>query len=327
MTTRFFRTFVYTVLIFISVSHHQVVASESNTTNAVHKRVNEIVSLLQKENNPEAVFSVSLNGIPDNEVHAKPLDPGKWIPQGEKAELNRYVGALAFVRISAPFFKVSRSAISYSDESKFTPGILSTKIVDHKRLSNENEVLILERERDLPLTLRPFFPTGSRYRLSNTLISKTDSWLSARIALISSLHHSRNLLKSLEGFEFYQKLSDGKTLVFMGVFALPNTGALASKKDFSVKIPNPLSKVTLGVLDKVVSTLDVRDKLYSEVSKAVVDGAYQNAVGLTQITTDPRWKSKWTYQLTGEESKQILTENKAILEKAKKNKWIEYELH
>lgn len=291
--------------------------------NIVAEHMDNICARLQKGENPESLFSISLANLPDNEVHAKLLDPIKWIQNGKPEELGAYIGTLAFTRINTDFSKVIRATLSYRDESKFIPGILATKVLKRTKESAEKETILLEREREVPLALRAIVPGASRYYIRNLIISKED-WLLIRIQPDFSQKSGKNFLKSMDAFEYYKKLPEGKTLVLTVGFALPNVGFLATKKDASKKVPKPLNKVTFGVLNKVVAAIDVRDKVHTEISKAIAEGIYQNVVGLVQVTTDSQWKDKRLYQLTEEDSNQILSGNKLILEKAKKNNWIDY---
>ena len=293
----------------------------------VSARVDQVCSQLQNGESPEKIFSISLANLPDNEVHAKWLDPREWVPDANQREIARYVGSLAFARLNAPFFRVYRAAVSFPDEPKFIPGISSTKVLERTKQGNDKEIVLLERERGIPLALRAILTKDSHYRILDTIASKKDSWLLVRVKLDPSQHQRKGLMKVIEAFEFYKKLQDDRVLMVTGGFALPNTGVLPAKNGDSEpkKLLKPLSTVTMGVLDKVVSTLDVRSQIYKLVSQAVLEGTYENVAALTQITTDPRWKDKWAYQLTPEDSKQIFDENKAVLEKAKKNRWIVYQ--
>ena len=303
----------------------QVDVLAADTQNVVANHVDDICARLQSGESPESLFSISLENLPDNEVHAKLLDPVKRIPNGNREKLGSYIGTLAFARAVAPFFKIAHTATAYRDESKFIPGILSTKILQQNRSSKGEEIILLEREREIPLALRAILRGASRYLLKNKVTLKEDSWLLVRTQVSVSENQGKGFLKTLEAFEYYKKLPDGKTMILMAGMALPAASFLSKKASVSEKVPKPLSKATFGVLNKVVSAMDVRDRLHFELSKAAVEGLYQEAVSLIQVTTDPRWSSRWVYQLTGEDSKEILDGNKSILEKAKKNHWIDYE--
>ncbi len=74
----------------------------------------------------------------------------------------------------------------------------------------------------------------------------------------------------------------------------------------------------------MIGALDVKSQLYRVVTESILEGTYQNMTALMQVTTDPRWKDKWTHQLTKEDTEHILKENKSFLESAKKNHWIVY---
>ncbi len=312
-------------LFFVFVFPVTATALEAKESKVVSDVIDQIHDQIQKGENPEKLFSLPITGTADNEPHIGWLDPHKWVPAGNEEKISHYIGSVGFVKLKAPYFRVYHAAISYVDEPKFIPGILSTKVLNRVSQEKGKERVLLEREREMPLALRALMIKSSRYQISNEMTSKKNDWLLIRIKLAHSEKREKRLMKVIEALEYYKNLGGGKTLYLTAGFALPNTGFLSVQKaEKPPKLLKPFGTAALDVLDKVVSKLDVRNQIYRTITESILDGTYQNMIAITQLTTDPRWKDKWAHQLTKEESGQIVKENKSFLETAKKNGWVVY---
>lgn len=316
----FYLRVILTAFVFLSGAFNPLGFTKEPEAHApVSKAIDRIAERLSKGEALDQVFSIPISKTPLGEVRVQWLDPAKLIEGSNPKEAARYIGSVGFVRFKADFFRVSHTISAYSDESKFLPGVVSTKVISRVK-SGSKEIVRLMREREMPLALRAMMMKTSSYHATNEIKMKEGEWTLIRIKLSSDEKQSK-LLRALEAVEYVKKMKNGELWYVTMGFALPNTGFLnLQKSQESKKSALPMGKV----FEKVASKLDVRNQLFDVMTKSILDGVYQNLTSVTQVTTDPRWNNKWARDLTTAETEQLLKENKASLEKAKKNDWIKY---
>lgn len=303
------------------------VAAGANAADLISEKVDQIFDRLERGENPEGIFEISFSGLAPGEGRVAWIEPKLWIPSAKEKDLAGYVGSLAYGRFDAPFHRAFLAMTSYADAPRYIPGILSTKVLERKRLGKEEEVVIVERARELPAALRAFSGYDSRYRLRYDIRFKEGAWVLIRIRLHAGgkrRWEGRPLTKEIEAVEF-MKCLEGDRLAYLSFgFALPNVGFLPIQKTSGQKVPGLLNSVTLGVADKIASRLDIGGQLFLAIADSILDGTYQTMFSLMQVTTDSRWNSKWVHQLNLQETREVFRENEAGLEAARKKGWIAY---
>lgn len=288
------------------------------------KLVDRFSRELETGKDPETIFSISIPKALENEVRVIWLDPIQWLPSDNQNETRKYIGFLAYSRIKAPFDRVFHTVTAFRDEPKFTPGVISTDVLEWKRVSETKSSVTLIRRRKLPLFLAGM--KDARYQIQGNITSGP-GWTVIRAKLVhpSGKKLTGGLLEVMEGFEYIKSTGAGETIYVAGAFAMPDTGIVPIRRSAaSEKSEKPrLVPLSLG-LDKIKETLDVGGQLYEKIVGSVLDGAFETTAALVQVTTDGRWNQKRVYQLTKNESETILHENGLLLKKAKKNRWIAY---
>lgn len=302
----------------------------ANVDELVSKSVDQMCEQLIKIQEPEPLFHIQAQNLSQNLVYAKWLEPSDFVTGASKDELKGLNGSLAYARVKAPFFRVAQTIITHEGEPKFIPGIKSTKVLTRKRESNSSEYILIERDREVPVALKPFILSGSKYKIENMIRKKENAWILVRVKLAHvGKNEQKTMMKAIEGFEFAKDMGNGEVLLISGGFALPNLGFLKIEKEKNengkqVSFKAPINKATFGFLDKVTEKLDVKSQVYKLIADSIVEGTFQSVAAVTQVTTDERWKSKWAYQLTKDETRALLKDNREIFERAKKNNQITY---
>jgi len=298
------------------------------TPSPLSETVNQVAGRLEAGENPDTIFSFQISKIPDQEVRVVWLDPKKWIVKGNPKELSSYVGLLTFVRLKAPFHRVQQALTAYQDTPKFTPGLIGTKVIEWKRVSSEKSVILINRKREMPALLAGL--KDADYNIRNEVKIKDQDFVLIRssLALEGGKAGVRDVMQEMEGFEYAHRLDDGKTIYIAGVFTLPNTGIIPMRApedhaDEDKKSKNLLTS-SLGLVKSKLEILDVRTHFFEIISKSVLEDAFRATAGLMQVTTDSRWRDKWTHQLTPGDSKKIFKENESLFKQAKKNGWITF---
>ncbi len=328
MTFLFSRRFA--IVFFLSVSFLLFLppAFCAAEENPAVRAVDQVLARLEAGEEPQKIFTSLHADIPRNEARAAWINPREWIGADG---VNGYVGTLVYAYIEAPFHKISQIIKAYTDAPKYIPGVIETNIISRKREAANQESVLVERKREIPVALRALKPASNRYYLQYELKWKEDSWLGIRVHLAN---HGRKkskgaLMKVIEAVEYIRKLDDRTVFYVSFGFALPDTGFIpvekAEKQDNQNGANKLIKSVTFGFSDKIAATLDVGSRLYDSITQSILDGTYQTASSLIQVTTDQRWKNKWPHQMSAKDTEELFKENKALLEHAKKNNWIEYQ--
>lgn len=324
MKSTFYRIFILTVLLLLPI--FQNITADS--TPPIAETINKIANQLETGGNPDKIFSLPISKTPEQEVRVIWLDPKQWITGQGPEKSSGYIGLLTFVTLNAPFHRVQQALTAYQDAPKFTPGLIGTKVLEWKRLSSEKSVIIINRKRAMPALLAGL--KDADYKIRNEVTIKDQNYVLARSSLVldGGKIGARDVMQEMEGFEYIKKLDENKTLYLGGIFTLPNTGILPMKASAEQEEKDDEKKnlLTNGIsfVKSKLEVLDVRVRFFEIISTSVLEDAFKTTVGLMKITTDPRWRDKWAYQLTSSDSKKIFSECESLLKKAKENKWIRF---
>ncbi len=323
MTSRFIRITSFFVIFNFFISLNSFTEPASPLVKTVDQITHELVS----GENPDKIFSFPISKTPDREVRVVWLDPKQWVKDTDISKITSYIGFFTFVRVDAPFFRVQQALSAYQDTSKFTPGLLETKIIERKRLTPEKSTLIINRKRQMPPLLAGL--KDADYKIRSEITIKDGKYLLTRSSLMldGGKAGARDIMQEMEGFEYIQSLDDGKTLYVGGMFTLPNTGIIPIKAPVEEEKKDEKGNLLTNGLSFVKSkleVLDVRTHFFDVISKSILEDAFQSTAGLMKATADARWRNQWVHQLTAEDSKTIFKETDAMLKQAKEKGWIKF---
>ena len=316
------------VVIILIVFPFQIdLLADTQPTSPTAETINQILKRLQSKESPDNIFSFPVSKTPDHEVRVIWLDPRKWIQKGDTQKLGRYIGLWTFVRMNAPFHRVQQTLIAYRESPKFTPGLISTDVVDWKRISPEKSIVLINRRRELPALLVGL--KDANYQAQNEIVSDNQTFLTVRSSLVlkNGKVGMRDVMQEMEGFEYLLKISDEKTLYIGGLLTLPNTGIIPARSSGGHAQDSGRKNLLLngiGLVKSKLEVLDVRERFFDIISTSVLEDAFKTTAAMVQVTTDPRWREKRTYQLTSEDTQAIFRENNQLFRKAKKNGWVTF---